>query len=497
MHPAIGGVDYALVGVYLAGMLALGAIVSTRIRGFRDYFLAGGVLTTPLLVCTLVSTYYELDVTFATSESGFHYGLAAWFWLSRPYYVVIIIAALVLSVRLRREPGGMTLPDVLDRHYGRPARYIGALACLVYSLPITALAGMNLLFVTLGAPPAGAIIVSAGVCAGYTMMGGLWADAVTDTVQFVLMCVSVAVAIPFALAWVGGWSFVERLPEGHMTATGGMSPWLIAAWTAGALTVFVEPAFYQRVFAAKDSASVRRALLVGILLWAAYDWGVTLLGMIGRAAVDQGLLAAGVEGKHALLEVCLNTLPVGLKGLMLGGVLAAAMSSVDSYCLLAAGNIVYDIYRPWRAGRGLPPLSDRAMIRMTRGGVLVVMLAGVGASLLFERITHAWVFMSGALVSVVFVPTAAALLGRPRRAAGVWSSACGLAALVAFHAIVRTLGVYDEDAESYVLRLGASADGTGGFQVWREYAAVAALPASALGLLVGHALGRPREEPGP
>ena len=476
LHP----LDYGVVCAYLLAMIAMGWVMASRIRAFKDYFLAGGMLTTPLLVCTLVSTYYELDVTFATSESGYYYGLVAWFWLSRPYYVCIILAALLVAPRLKRmsqTAGGsfMTLPDLLEHHYGVRTRVVGAVACFVYSLPITAIAGMVIVFELLGWRSDIGLALAIGVCALYTIVGGLWADAITDTVQFVLMCVALAVAIPPALEWVGGFSFVEQLPGEHMTATGGLSPWLIAAWTAGALTVFVEPAFYQRVFAAKDTQSIIRALLIGIVLWAAYDWGVTLIGMIGRAAVDQGLLAEEAEGKRALMAVCAQSLPIGLRGLFIGGVLSAAMSSVDSYGLLASGNLVYDIYRPLSGKR----LDDRTLIRATRVGVFAVMLIAAAASLAFEKITDAWVFMSGVMASVVFVPVVGALFLRPARGAGLWGCTAGLAAFIAYYGCVYVLGVPDEEAESYVWRIA-------GWELWREYAVIFALPLSAAGFAVGH-----------
>lgn len=485
MENVLAAPDYAIVGIYLVAMIGLGAVVTSRIRGFRDYFLAGGALTTPLLVCTLVSTYYELDVTLGVSEVAFDYGLVAWLWLSRPYYIVIIIAALVLSTRLRRFPA-MTLPDIIEHHYGLGARVLSAGACFVYSLPIVAIGGMTTVFQMLGLSESAGVITAVGVCVVYTIMGGLWADAITDTVQFVLMCVSLAIAIPFALRWVGGWDFVASLPPEHLTPVGGLSPWLIVAWTVGALTVFVEPAFYQRILAAKDARAVRRALLIGIALWASYDWGVTVIGLIGRGAVAAGLLPDGLEGKESLMAVCMHTLPVGLKGLMLGGILAAAMSSVDSYCLLASGNIVYDIIRPIREARGRP-MSDRALILWTRLGVFGVMLVGVGLTSVFSRVTDAWNFMAGALVSVVFVPMVAAIVSRPRPAAGLWSAAAGFGALVAYHTAVPALGAYDPDAESWVWRVG-------GLQLWREYAAIVALPASAFGFAIGSIVGAPARE---
>ena len=56
--------DYVVLAAYIGAMLAVGWAVSRTIGSFRDWFVASGTMTTPLLVCTLVSTYYGLDVLF-------------------------------------------------------------------------------------------------------------------------------------------------------------------------------------------------------------------------------------------------------------------------------------------------------------------------------------------------------------------------------------------------------------------------------------------------
>lgn len=471
---SLGAVDYLILVVYTLAMLGIGWAVTSKIRGFHDYFSAGGALTTPLLICTLVSTYYGLEATFSTSEVGFHHGLVAWFWFARPYYVAIFIAAFVVARKLRGRQF-WSLPDVLEAHYGKWTRVAGATACMVYSLPIVSITGLGILFETMGWPKGIGLSVGVTVCLIYTLCGGLWADAITDTVQFVIMCLALAIAIPRAIDLAGGYDFVDYLPARYMTTTGGVSPWLIGAWICASLTVFVEPTFYQRIFAAKDEKSVVRALLAGLLFWAAYDWAVTLLGMVAKAAIARGNLPETLEGNRALLEVCMASLPVGLRGLFIGGILATAMSSVDSYSLLASANLVYDIYRPLRGGR----VSDRALLLGTRVGVVVVTLLGLLVSLLFERIADAWVFMASALTSVVFVPVMGAVLFRPRPAAGLASSVAGLVGLVAFHAVVHSQGVYDDGQGSYKLVLGAA-------EIWREYAVLFALPISCLAFIAGH-----------
>jgi SSS family solute:Na+ symporter len=478
-------VDYAIVAAYLVGMLALGAAVSTRIKAFKDYFLAGGALTTPLLVCTLVSSYYGLDVTFGTSETSFYYGIVAWFWYSLPYYVFIALAAFVIAPRLRRYGDAMTLSDVLEQHYGTPTRVVGALASFVYSAPIVAMAGMMTLMAYLGLPVTWGMVAAIGVCAIYTVMGGLWADAISDTIQFVLMCVSLAIAIPIAVDWVGGWTFLNALPQDasgdvrHLAHHGGLNYWMLVAWSLTGLTVLVEPAFYQRVFAARDSRQVQRALLVGILLWASYDWGVTMIGLIARAAVESGLLSDGLEGREALLSVCMETLPLGLRGLFLGGVLAAAMSTIDSYSLLASGNVVYDIYRPIFD----PRASDERLIRLARAGVFAVMLAAAVISLFFDRMRDTWQFMTSVMTSVVFVPVMGALFSRPRPAAGLCGAVAGFAGLIAFYVLVFTQGVHDPEHEKHVWSFA-------GIQIWQDYAALCALPVSLAGFILGNHFGK-------
>jgi len=499
MAAALHWMDWAIIALYLALMMALGAFIATRIRGFKDYFLAGGALTTPLLICTLVSTYFGLDVTFGTSEAAYYDGLAAWFFYSLPYYITIAIAALVIAPRLRRRmeraggAGGaemMTLSDVLQDAYGTPTRFVGAIACFVYSAPILQMAGLTTLLLVVGFDPLTGVLVAIAICAAYTILGGLWADAVSDTIQFILMCGTIALVIPLALGRVGGFAALDALPPAHMEPLGGKSMWLLAAWMTGSLTVLAEPSFYNRVFAARDTKSIRNALLLGIGLWAAYDWGVVIVGMIARAAADGAIpgvpgLNADMEGREALLRVSIEVLPTGLRGLLLGGILASAMSTVDSYSLLASGNLTYDIYRPLHRRIIGRPLSDAALLALTRAGVFVVMGAAAWISMAFERIREGWIFMTSVLVSVVLVPVLAAVFGRPRPGAGLWAAATGMIGLIAFYVLILTQGQLDPDEETYVWRIGA-------LEIWQECAALFALPVSALGFLIGQAMGRGR-----
>lgn len=475
-------IDYAIVTVYLAGMIAIGLWIARKVKTFESFFVAGRMMTTPLLISTLVSTYYGLDVTFGVSEVSFEEGILAWFVYSRPYYVAILITALVLVRRLKVFPF-LSLPDIAEHFYGKGSRVTIAMASFLYNLPILSIIGMGVLFhLTLGLSETQGYILGAVVAVIYTLPGGLWADALTDTVQFALMCVTLAIAIPFAIGIVGGFDWIlSHMEAKYFVPTGDVSPAYLLALAFTAFSVFVEPAFYQRIFSAKDERSVRRALLIGIVLWAAYDWGITIVGIAAAAAVKQNLLSADLEGRQALIQMVLVSLPIGLKGFFIAGVLSAAMSTVDSYLLLSSGNLIYDIYRPIFR----PNMSDATLLKLTRVGIVAALIPCLAIAVYFHRITDAWVFMSTVLTATALVPIMAGLFlpGKRQPLEGLISSFLGLGTVLLYYGLVSLIGRPEKD--SYVLTVSMSSHS---WNLWREYSLFFALPLSVLGFLLGSCL---------
>lgn len=468
------GIDYAVVGLYVAGMLAVGIVVSRRITGFRDFIVASGRLTAPLLACGLVSTYYGLDVLFGGSEVAYQEGLVAWFAYTRPYYLAILIAALFIARRLRRHDF-LSLPDVVARFYGNGTRALVAAASFLYALPLISIMGIGVLLdLVLGVPFAVGVLIGAAVSLVYTVLGGLLADTLTDTVQFTLMCVTLGVATALVLQAQGGVDGMRAtLPASYFDPVGTYPPSVLIVFAASALSALVEPAFFQRIFAAASYRAVVVALLVGIALWAAYDWATTILGM---AAASAGL---ETDPRYALLTLVLDVLPVGLKGMFIAGVLATAMSTIDSYLLIAGGNLAYDLYRPLVR----PDLSDADVLRLTRWMTVVAAAACVALALFFQTIVSAWIFMSTVLVATATVPVLAGLYlpTRPAPAAGLAAALIGLAAAIAFYILVNAFGTFDADWSTRIWTVDLAGRP---LELWQEHAVLVALPLSAAAFAV-------------
>jgi SSS family solute:Na+ symporter len=316
----------------------------------------------------------------------------------------------------------------------------------------------------------------------YTLLGGLLADALTDTVQFTLMCVTLGVAAALALGAHGGVdSLRTALPPSYFDPRGTYPAAVLAVFSIGALSVLVEPAFYQRIFAAESHRAIIAALGIGIVLWAAFDWIVTLLGMTAAAS---GL---DVDPRNALLALTLDVLPIGMKGMFVAGVIATAMSTIDSYLLIAGGNLTYDMYRPLVR----PNIDDASLLRLARAGVVIASIATVAFALFFTSMVSAWVFMSSMLVSTALVPIVAALFLRvpPKPAAGLASSLTGLAVAVIVFVLTNINGVYDDE---WGTRIWSFAVDGRSISIWQEYAVLFALPASVVAFLIGQVLGRTR-----
>jgi SSS family solute:Na+ symporter len=479
---AIHPLDLGIVVAYLAGMVAVGYLVAGRIRRFADFFVAGRALTTPILICTLVSSYYGLDALFGDSGDAAREGVVVWFTYGRPYTLALLVTALFLARRFERT-GFLTISDVLAATYGRSTQVAGAVASFLYALPILAIMGLaGLGQVMFGLPLWAGAVIGSLVSVAYVTMGGFWADALTDTVQFTIMCVSLAVALPLILDGVGGFAGIHQTVGAEFFSPFGTAPPLYTvAYALTAASVLVEPLFYQRIFAAPDRRAVRNAFLWGLLIWAAYDWATTAVGMAGAALMQTGVLAADMPRDQVLMRVVALYLPVGLTGFFLGGVLAAAMSTIDSYLLLAAGNLVYDIYRPLRR----PDADDATLIRYARVSLVISAVVCVLIGLYFERIKEAWNFMATVLTSTLLVPMGVAVLAPGRRPplAGTLASWGGLAAVAVFFLVMHVGGTPYAELETRRLTVA-------GVEVLREYALFFALPVSALGWVTGAILAR-------
>ena len=249
-----------------------------------------------------------------------------------------------------------------------------------------------------------------GVSAGtlfsivYVFSGGFKSVVRTDFFQFALMFLGFVVLFVTLNIWYGGIDFVmERVPETHLTWHGGNSGWYVAVWYFIALATFIEPAFYQRCYAAKTSSIARRGIFISIICWAVFDFLTTSCGLYARAILPD--LADPIAAYPAL---AMHILPAGLLGLFALALLSTIMSTVDSYSFLAASTFGNDI-----APR-VAKTPKNMVIPMTRIGLVISTLLAVAMALFFRSVIDIWHALGSIGTPALLVPVFFSFVGKRR-----------------------------------------------------------------------------------
>lgn len=305
-------------------------------QGPLELLLMGRRLTLPLFVATLVATWYGgiFGVTTLTYEKGiYNFITQGLFW-----YVSYFIFALVLVNKIKKY-SAMSLPDLAGKIIGPKAEKVTAILNFLNLLPLAYVISLGLLLQALFG---GSLFINSGlgllIVVIYSLWGGFRAVVFSDLVQFFFMIFSVLLVVVFSWMQLGSplW-LVEKLPPSHLDWTGGENLSVIFIWGFIALSTLVDPNFYQRCFAAKDEKTARRGILISIGFWIVIDCCTTLGALYARVALPDA------NAQNAYFQYALQLLPHGLKGLMLAGVLATILSTLDSFLFTAATCLSYDM----------------------------------------------------------------------------------------------------------------------------------------------------------
>ncbi len=377
-----------------------------------DYLVVGRRLTLPAFVATLVATWY--GGILGVGEYAWRYGVSNWLVFGVPYYIAAGIFGLFLAGRIRRSQV-LTIPDQLERRYGRGTALLGAGVLFVMTAPSAYVLMLGVLVrLATGWPLWVGVALGTALSVGYVFRGGLRAIITTDMVQFGLMFLAFLVLVPTCIARYGGWEFLKgAVPPSHLTWDGGRGFQAVAVWYVIALATLVEPAFYQRCYAASSERTARAGVGISILFWIFFDFLTTTAGLYARAVLPD--LADPVAAFPALAE---RTLAPVWQGLFTVGLLAAIMSTVDSYAFICGITVGRDIVQRWRAPRGASPgtgllAEDAISLRPIRWGLLATAVLAVVLALWAGSVVRLWHDLGSIGTPVLLLPLA---LGHGRAA---------------------------------------------------------------------------------
>lgn len=305
---------------------------------FVDYMLMGRRLTLPLFIATLGASWY--GGIFGVSEITFNYGIYNFITQGVFWYIAYIIFALFMVDKIKKYQS-LTLPEMAGQMFGVKAHKTCAVFTFFNVLPIAYVLSLGVfLHLCFGISTFWGMIIGTSFVCLYASWGGLRAVVYSDAVQFSVMCLSVLLVLIFSLKTFGGISFLKtNLPAEHFSITGGHSYFNLAVWGFIALATLVDPAFYQRCFAAKDTKTAKKGILICTLIWLCFDICTTGGTLYARAIIPNAI------PRDSYFIYAIQLLPSGLKGFFVAGILSVILSTLDSFLFIASNTIAYDLLK--------------------------------------------------------------------------------------------------------------------------------------------------------
>lgn len=367
--------DYALLGAYMLLMAAIGSFFGWFIKDAAAYLKGGN--TIPWYVAG-VSNFMSMFSTFvfvAYAGIAYEHGLIAIvvFWSTIPPCVV---AGRFLATRWRRA--NLTTPvEYLEQRFNLGVRqvfsWLGMLMRFLDNAVRLYATGVFLATVT-PLNLSEAIVASGIFITIFTMIGGLWAVTVLDTIQFIVLMCACIILVPLSLDAAGGLSGIAAAAPQQLEwlhGPKGAPLWLFAYYLLVMLKYNSNWAFIQRLYVVRDEPSARK---VGYLSAALFFVSPVIFLLPPIAA--KVILPDLPDPEQAYVALCVQLLPVGMMGLMVASMFSATMSSLNSEFNVMAAVLTKDFYQ-----RFIRPLaSDRHMMWMARAttvgvGTLVTLMA--------------------------------------------------------------------------------------------------------------------------
>ncbi len=388
-------VDYLLILLYLIVLFILGFMRSRRGgSSTEEYIVAGRRLSLPAFVATLVSTWY--GGILGVGEYSYNYGLSNWLVFGVPYYLYAIIFAFFLAGRAW-QTRLLTIPDQLEKSYGRNVSLAGAFFLFILSTPAPYVLMLGILCQMLMGWPLW-LGISAGALLSmiYSFRGGLATIVRTEILQFVLMYAGFAVILIAAIIKFGGIDFIKsNVPATHLTWHGGNAPQFIFVWYFIAMSTLVDPSFYQRCYAAKSASTARNGILVSVAFWFVFDFMTTTTGLYVRA-----ILPALENATESYPRLAVVLLPPLARGLFFTALLAIIMSTIDSYAFLSAVTLGKDLW--WKI------LGEKKSepVHLIRLSLIFTFLLAVGLALWSQSVVNLWYQVGTLATPALLIPLA-------------------------------------------------------------------------------------------
>ena len=389
-------IDWIVLGLFclvLIGVIVW--VVRKKDETSSDYFLAGRDATWIAIGASIFASNIGSEHLVGLAGTGASSGLAMAHWEIHAW-VILILGWLFVPFYARS--GVFTMPEFLEKRYNKQSRSILSIISLVSyvltKVAVTVYAGGVVFKEVFGIESmfgidffwisAIGLVILTGI---YTVLGGMKAVLATSVIQTPVLLIGSIVILIMGLIQLGGWSemmdicravpvneYGDNMTSLVRSAKDPEFPWtgvLFGSAIIGFWYWCTDQYIVQRVLSGRDQKQSRRGTIFGAYLKLTPVFIFMIPGMIAFAMNQKGLLDL-TNSDAAFPALITNLLPIGFKGIVVGGILAALMSSLSSLFNSSATLFTVDFYKKYN-----PEASEKKLVVVGRIATVVVVLLGI------------------------------------------------------------------------------------------------------------------------
>lgn len=430
--------DFVVIGCYLASVLSVGIWAGRRVGSFEEYAVAGRSYSTFVVFATLSASFIGGGFTMGNAEKVFRMGIvsvvALW-----GFSLKEILVAKIIAPRISAFPDAISVGDVMQRDYGRVGKVITGIFSLFLCAGILGaqIGGMGYMFnLFLGIPVWSGILIGMGIIIVYDTIGGMRAIVATDVMQFLLLAIGIPVCLFMGIQALGGFkAALATVPDDHFQLFSNITPvHFLSLFLTFLLGETLVPPYVRRLFISRDISRIERGTFwsgIFSVPFFAVSGGIGLVALVMNSNLNPNLSLPYVIG---------TVLPVGVRGLVIAGLISVVMSSADSFLNSASISLINDIVNPLRR----TPLSHRSGLFWARITTLLTGSFAVVFALKIKSLLDILIYAYNFWAPIILVPLIAALLGlRAPRIAFMAGATSGILGVFLWDKVLDSPGAFD------------------------------------------------------
>lgn len=369
-----------VIALYAVLLIAVGVIISRRVKGADDFFVGGRKMAPFLLFITLVAPNIGAGSTVGVAGMGFTSGISAAWWIIASAVGTFILAFIIGPKiwEIAKNHGFYTLGDYLEYRYNRYLRGLISLMMAIGTLAIFAgqLMGIGwILSVVADIDKTTSVLIASAVVVLYFCAGGFLSAVYANLIEACVKLIGFIVAVPLVLSFVGGFDglhdkVVANMADAAQSAAyfsfDGLGSTVIMGFFLMLMpSFFLSPALIGKVYSAKDKNTVRLSTFLCGVVMLLFSVIPVILGMAAYA------IAPDLPQRDlALPYVMKECMPFWASALALAAIFSAEISAADAVLYMITTSFTKDLYKSFIN----PSVSDEKLIK---GGRIVTVLAGV------------------------------------------------------------------------------------------------------------------------